>query len=54
MGVVAGGGVLAGSVVPDALLRVCLESLRGGLVIWVVFPGANIRGANPTYDSILA
>ena len=38
-GVVA-GGVLAGAVVLDALLRVCLESLRGGLVMGVVFPGA--------------
>ena len=39
-GVVVAGGVLAGAVVLDALLRVCLESLRGGLVMGVVFPGA--------------
>jgi len=41
VGVVAGGSVLEGSVVlDDTLLRVCLDSLRGGLVIWVVFPSA--------------
>ena len=40
VGVVSGGGVLVGSVVLDALLRVCLESLPGGLVMWVVFLGA--------------
>jgi len=38
--VVVAGGVVAELVVLDALLRVCLESLRGGLVMWVVFPVA--------------
>ena len=28
-------------VVLGALARLCLESLRGGLAIWFVFPGAN-------------
>jgi len=42
---IADGGVVAGGVVAElvvlgALLRVCLESLRGGLVMGVVFPGA--------------
>ena len=38
---VVSGSVLFVLVVLGALARLCLESLRGGLAIWFVFPGAN-------------